>query len=136
MNTLIASVRATSGDVISEASAAGLVQTYGTRAVALADLVKVDPSLGAPLVPGRWEILAQVDWAVDEEMACGVSDVLVRRTQLFYRDADQGLGCAAVVGQRLGAKLGWDAVRTAESVDAYREEVAMSRRWRDELPAA
>ncbi len=134
VNTLIASVRAASGDKLSDVTAAGLVQTYGTRAVALAGLVKVDPSRGAPLVPGRWEILAQVDWAVDEEMACGVSDVLVRRTQLFYRDADQGLGCAAVVGACLGAKLGWDAVRTAESVDAYREEVAKSRRWRDELP--
>ena len=34
------------------------------------------PELAQPLVPGRHEILAQVDLAVDEELAVEVDDVL------------------------------------------------------------
>lgn len=112
-----------------------LVGTYGTRALDVARKVRRDPALGARLVEGRPEILAQVDWAVEAELAAEVADVLVRRTQMFYRDEDQGLGCAEVVGERMGTLLGWDAGRVRASVQAYRDEVALARAWRSDLAA-
>ncbi|MEZ4255803.1 MAG: glycerol-3-phosphate dehydrogenase [Polyangiales bacterium] len=117
---------------LSEASAQYLANTYGMRALVLADRVRREPKLGAPLVPGRPEILGQVDWAVTEELAASVSDVMTRRTQLFYRDHDQGLGAAEAVGQRMQALLGWTPERFQEEVDRYRQDVALSRQWRDE----
>jgi glycerol-3-phosphate dehydrogenase len=114
---------------IGEDTAATLVGTYGVRAVDIARRVREDGALAERLCEGRPEILAQVDWAVHEELASEVADVLVRRTQIYYRDADQGLGAAEKVGARMGALLGWDAARVAASVQAYREEVARSRAW-------
>ena len=109
-----------------------LARTYGMRAIELAKRVAADPSLAAPLVPGRPEVLVQVDWAADEEMACAVADLFVRRTQLYYRAADQGLSALPTVAARLGAKLGWTDAQVAAEIAAYQAEVALSRAWRSD----
>jgi glycerol-3-phosphate dehydrogenase len=67
---------------------------------------------------------------VNEELAARLSDVMMRRTQLFYRDRDQGLGAAPAVAARMAELLGWDAARTDDEVARYRADVARSRRWR------
>lgn len=107
-----------------------LAERYGTRGVDLARAVAAEPGLGERLVLGRPEVLAQVDWAVREELAASASDVLVRRTQLYFRDVDQGLGCTERIAARMGALLGWDAARVAREVADYQAEVARSRAWR------
>ena len=129
---LVARVKDVGGEAMAADVASHLVSTYGTRAIELARLVRATPALGARLVPERPEILAQVDWSVNEEMASEVADVLVRRTQMFYRDHDQGLGCAEAVGARMAGLLGWDDVRRDASVEAYRAEVALARAWMNE----
>lgn len=109
-----------------------LANTYGTRGLRIAAAVVGEPELATPLVPGRPEILGQVDWAVREELAARLADVMIRRTQLFYRDLDQGLGAAPAVADRMARLLGWSAERRAEEEAAYAAEVALSRRWRTE----
>jgi glycerol-3-phosphate dehydrogenase len=116
---------------ISEDTAKSLANTYGMRGVDVAKLAGKDPALAERLVPGRPEILAQVDWAVREELASTVTDVMVRRTQLFYRDHDQGLSAAAVVAARMAGLLAWDAETEASRLAAYQTEVALSRAWRE-----
>jgi len=130
-----ARVREVSGDHLSLQTARLLTDTYGMTAVELASAVREDPRLAAPLCAGRPEIELQVRWAAREELAASVADVLVRRTQLFYRERDQALGAAERVGEILAEELGWDAERTLASVQAYRDRVAQSRRWRDGLDA-
>ncbi|MBN2798459.1 MAG: glycerol-3-phosphate dehydrogenase [Deltaproteobacteria bacterium] len=115
---------------IAQDTALWLANTYGTRGVELARWVRRDPSLAARLVEGRPEILAAVDWAVEEECATRLEDVMLRRTQLYYRDLDQGLGALDAVSERMAALLGWDAARRAEEVAIYRAEVTRSRRWK------
>lgn len=110
-----------------------LADTYGMRALELAKRCAADSSLAAALIPGRPEIVAQVDWAIDQELAHSLSDVLTRRTQLFYKDTDQGLGCAEAVAQRMAKKLGWDDARVAAELASYREDVARSRSWRESI---
>ncbi|MGB0640772.1 MAG: glycerol-3-phosphate dehydrogenase C-terminal domain-containing protein, partial [Myxococcota bacterium] len=58
------------------------------------------------------------------------SDVLIRRTQLFYRDSDQGLGAVDKVAEQMAAILNWTAEQTEQNVLAYRAEVERSRCWR------
>jgi glycerol-3-phosphate dehydrogenase len=99
----------------------------------VARLIAADPSLGEPLTPGRPERLAQVDFAVDRELARTVRDVLIRRTQLYFRDTDQGLLAAPVVAARMQLKLGWSDARREQEIEAYRAEVALSRRWKTEM---
>ena len=125
-------IRAASEDRLTMEVAHYLAIAYGARAVELARRCLETPSLLAPLVDGRPEIRGQVRWAVREEMAATISDVMVRRTQLFFRDVDQGLGCMDAVADIMQAELGWDDATRQRMVEAYREEVALSRAWRDE----
>ncbi len=115
---------------LAETSARLLADTYGMRSIEIAGLVRKDTGLGDALVEGRPEILAQVDWAVTEELAATVCDVMIRRTQLYYRDFDQGLGAAQAVSRRMATLLGWTEEQRQASVEAYRCEVQRSRAWR------
>jgi glycerol-3-phosphate dehydrogenase len=74
-----------------------------------------------------------VDWALDQELAHSLSDVLTRRTQLFYKDTNQGLDCAEAVAQRMAKRLGWDDARVATELATYRDDVARSRAWQKEI---
>lgn len=111
-----------------------LGDTYGMRGVDIARLCAEEAALATRIVEGRPEILAQVDWAVREELASRLADVMIRRTQLFYRDTDQGLGAAPRVADRMAELLDWNAARRDEELEHYRAEVALSRQWRNESP--
>lgn len=115
-------------------TARNLASTYGMRGVDLAATAAADQLLAQPIVPGRPEIMAQVDHAVKLELAETTRDVLIRRTQLFFRDHDQGLGAVEKVAARMASLLGWDSSRETEEVLAYQEEVGRSRRWRGDTP--
>lgn len=110
-----------------------LTDNYGMKAFDIARLCAVNPKLLEPLIPGRPEIVAQVDWAVTEELAASVTDVMIRRTQLFYRDGDQGLGAVEVIADRMAQLIGWSDEEKRRSIAAYKAEVALSRRWREDL---
>jgi len=110
-----------------------LVDTYGMRALELAKLCAADPSLMEPIVPGRVEIMAQVDFGVREELAASASDIMIRRTQIFFRDFKQGLGSLDKVALRLAHLIGWSDEEKQKSIDAYEAEVALSQRWKEEL---
>ena len=109
-----------------------LADTYGMRGVDIAARVAAHPELGARLVEGRPEILAQVDHAVERELALRLVDVMVRRTQLFYRDHDQGLGAAERIAAHMARLLGWDQLRIARELATYHDEVSFSRAWKDD----
>ncbi len=118
---------------LSEAVRRHLVDTYGMRAVEVAQLCADDPSAREPIVPGRVEIMAQIDFGVREELAASVSDILIRRTQIFFRDENQGLDALSAVADRMGALLGWSDEDRQRSIEGYEAEVALSRKWREEL---
>ncbi|MGB5286348.1 MAG: glycerol-3-phosphate dehydrogenase C-terminal domain-containing protein, partial [Polyangiales bacterium] len=96
-------------------------------------LCKADPALAEPIVPGRVEIMAQVDFGVREELAASVSDIMIRRTQIFFRDLQQGLGSVEKVATRIAELIGWSDEERQKSIDAYKVEVALSQRWKEEL---
>ena len=123
-------VQALSEGRLSMESAMLLTDTYGMCALDVACLVAAHPLLADPIVSGRPEVMGQVEWAVRMELANEVSDVLMRRTQLFFRDSDQGLGGVERVGAYMAEALGWSPERREQSEEAYRKEVACSRAWR------
>jgi glycerol-3-phosphate dehydrogenase len=120
-------------DGLSEKLRLYLVDTYGTRALEVAALCASDPTLREPIVPGRVEIMAQVDFGVREELAASVGDILVRRTQIFFRDYNQGLGAVDKVATRMAQLIGWSDQEKQRSIDAYKADVALSRKWKEEL---
>ena len=113
-----------------EATARLFATTYGTRGTDLAARMAQDQTAAEPLVEGRPERMVQVDWAVEKELARAVSDVMIRRTQLYFRDLDQGLGAAPKVATRMAKLLGWSEERREREIAEYQAEVARSRAWR------
>ena len=107
-----------------------LVDQYGARGVDFAEWVTADSEASQRLIPGRPEVLGVVDWAVREEFAASLSDVMIRRTQLFFKEKNQGLDVAERVAKRMAALLGWSPERVMSELDEYRDEVALSRKWR------
>jgi glycerol-3-phosphate dehydrogenase len=107
-----------------------LGNNYGMRGIDIARLVVEEPALAKPLIPGRPEILALVDWGVNEEFASSVVDIMERRTQLYYRDLNQGLDAMDLVARRMQELLGWDEARVETEIAEYVQEVARSRQWR------
>ena len=123
-------IRDVGGQILTAETARLLADTYGMRGQAVARLARKDPSLAEPLVPGRPEILAQVDFGVSQELCATVVGALKQRTQVFYRDPDQGLGCAARVADRMADLLDWSPQERDRHLADYEAEVADSRRWR------
>jgi glycerol-3-phosphate dehydrogenase len=130
---LVADIIAASAGSFEEDTARYLAGSHGVLGMDVAVLAAARPELAARLVPGRPEVLACVEWAVTRELAATVDDVLQRRLPLFFKDLDQGLGCAERVADHMAAALGWDEARRAQELERYRHEVALSRAWRSEL---
>lgn len=118
--------------LIGAATAALLASSYGTRAFEVLALVKAEPELGEELTQGRPEILAQVRYGVQQELAATVADIAMRRTQLYYRDVNQGLDAVPHIAEEMQRLLGWSDEEKAREVARYEAEVALSRRWKSE----
>ena len=123
---------ATDGRAIDPLAAADprLVSRYGTEAAVVVDLIREDPSLGHPLVPGLRYLRAEAVFAVRHEMATTLVDVLTRRTRAHLQHRAACREAAPAVAALLGGELGWDAQETAAQVAAY------ERLCDDELDAA
>jgi glycerol-3-phosphate dehydrogenase len=116
---------------VSEALAAHLAGRYGSRVrevVATAGAAAADPALLRPISPDLPDVEAEAVFAARAEDARSVSDVLIRRTHLFWEAAGQGGEAAGTVAGILRRELGWSAEQEARSREEYLAEVAVSRR--------
>ena len=107
-----------------------LAYKYGTRVEALTHLCKQDPSLKKRIVEDLPYAWVEIEVAAQQEMAYTVADALVRRTQLYYRDQDHGLGVVDETAHRMGKILGWSSEECARQIQDYKERVATNRQWR------
>jgi len=121
---------------VPEVAARHLVDTYGSEAMAVANLATRDPTLAEPLAAGFPILRAEVVYQARRELALSVSDVMVRRTHLFHRHPAQGTEVTPVVASLLAQELGWDAAREAASLSAYLAEVQRMRHALTPAPAS
>ena len=109
---------------------AHLVATYGARAGHVVALAAANPSLMERLCPELPTLRVEALFAIRQDHACEVEDVLRRRLLLFRDDRAQGMGVAPAVADMLASELEWSAPRRARSLRAYEHAVAVSRAWR------
>lgn len=107
-----------------------LAGEYGARAPGLVARGTADATAFGRLDPELPSVFAQVDEAVEVEMACTLDDVMSRRIPLILRARDQGLGIAPKVAERMAQKLAWSPERTAKELEQYRAAVASSRAYK------
>ena len=106
------------------------LQLLGTGALAVLEMLSIEPSLGERLGEGIPYIEAEVVYAARNEMVISLTDFMVRRSLIFYEDGHQGLGCMPRVASILAGELGWDEGEKARQLEAYREVVDLSRAYK------
>ncbi len=99
-------------------SAMRLVRLYGTEAGEVARLGSARIAGGAPVITG------EVDWAVMQEGAVTVEDVIYRRTRAALYEAGAGVAIAEATGARMAALLGWNEAQTRAQVEGVRTRLA------------
>ena len=80
-----------------------------------------EPALCAQLHPALPYIAAEVVWAVREEMARTVEDVLARHTRALFLNANAAIDMAEPVAKLLAAELGRDQAWTTAQVKEFTE---------------
>ena len=109
------------GNLIDKDALRNLIWTYGARHTQVLDLVKQDASLGQRIREDRLEILAEVAFSIQNEMALTLCDVLTRRTGIgtLGHPGDEVLEKTADLAARL---LGWDSERVASEKKIYQDK--------------
>jgi glycerol-3-phosphate dehydrogenase len=125
----LAAVRAAAGRLaedykVTRETVEHLTNRYGSLAADVLDLVRAEPALGKVLAPGYPYLRAEVAYAVTQEGALHVADVLERRIRLFIESADSGASVADEVSVIMGRLLGWSRRRRAAETARYLDLVA------------
>jgi glycerol-3-phosphate dehydrogenase len=91
-----------------ESDSSGALAVYGTDSSEIRSLANKTPELAKPLHPALPIIGAQVVWAVRQEMARTLDDVLARRTRALFLNARAAIEMAPQAARLMAAELGRD----------------------------
>lgn len=105
---------------VDQAVVGHLIDLYGSRFERVLALTEENPDWKRPLAAGSHDILAQVVYAIREQMARTVTDVMLRRIGCGL-DADSGFVKLEAVARCMGRELNWDEGRVHAEMAAYRE---------------
>jgi glycerol-3-phosphate dehydrogenase len=111
---------------VPEAEIKRLLNRYGNETPTILDLAASDPLLGQRLPSGVY-LGAEVHFAVTNEGALHLDDVLTRRTRLSIESADRGTDAAPFVASVMAPLLGWDDDAIAREIDHYEKRVEAER---------
>lgn len=92
---------------------------YGSDAAAIEKLAAEDPALARKLHDSFPYTFAQVQWAIQHEMAESLEDVLARRLRLLFLDAKVAAAVAPEVAAFIAPRLNWSEARVAAEVEAF-----------------
>ncbi len=96
-----------------------LASRYGSRASMVAAIIAERPELSARIVAGCPALRAEVVHAICAEMATSVSDFLVRRTAMVWRDPASAIAAAPEVARLMGIELGWNDERVTSELTNF-----------------
>lgn len=104
-----------------------LVFSYGSRVLAMLDTVAADSAKVDPALPYTW---GELDYVIAHESVRELEDLFLRRTEVYYQAADNGLGIAAEAVRRMAAHLGTDEAWQEQALTKYRARCAAGLAWR------
>lgn len=112
-----ARARSEAGGVIQGGALSALVATHGTRWRHVAALCRERPALAEPIAAGVPFPRAAVAYAVREEMACTLADVVLRRLPIGAA-GHPGRAAAAACAEVMASECGWTPERAASELEA------------------
>jgi glycerol-3-phosphate dehydrogenase len=92
---------------------------YGTDEELILQLIGNDPSLSETIVNGHTYTHAEVVWAIRNEMAVTLEDILARRLRLLFLDAGAAIEAAPLVADIFQREAGWSDKRKQEQLDEF-----------------
>jgi len=92
---------------------------YGSDRAEVESRARADPALAERIHPALPYMTAEADWAIENEMARTVEDILARRTRSLLLDATAASEAAPKVAQLLANKLGRDRVWITEQIKEF-----------------
>ncbi len=101
-----------------------LIRTHGTEHVGLLAYARRDPALLRPLSDACPILRAEVLYAVEQENALTVGDLMARRTRLMLFEPGHGLDGAEEASRLMGEVFGWSSRERQRQLSLYRDEVA------------
>jgi glycerol-3-phosphate dehydrogenase len=111
---------------VPHACARRMVRLYGTEAASIA-------AMGTePLVPGSPVLASEVDWAVTQEGAATLEDVIYRRLRTALYSPDTEKPSVEAAARRMSGLLGWEDARVAREIGATRGRMAADLSFRDD----
>ena len=99
-----------------------LAHSYGSDFGRVVTLAREDEQLRGRLVEGLPHIAAEIVYAVRNEMAVTLADVLTRRTRLAMLAGRAALECAPLAARFMAQELGWNGAETALQIAKFTEE--------------
>jgi glycerol-3-phosphate dehydrogenase len=104
---------------LSPKTARHLAQKFGADSPKVLELGEQEEQLRQPLIVGGAAIQAEVVYAIREEMAQSIEDILLRRIGLQLYSWKEAVQAAPVVGRLLAREFNWTDAQTDEAVCAY-----------------
>jgi len=105
------------------AVASRLVHAHGDEWRDVWGLTEREPELAERIEPSRPYLMAELRWAVENELAFTLADLLVRRIPIAFETRDHGRAAARRVAPLVAACLGWDAARVGAEIERFDAEV-------------
>lgn len=106
--------------------AAVWIRRYGANAQRIIERWVRDPE-SRELIGDRLLTRAEIEYAVDAEMVVSLSDLLVRRTAVFFWSEDGGLASAEPIARELERLVPWPPGRREREIEEYRSLVLRNR---------
>jgi len=97
------------------------LRVYGSDAAEIVRLAKMDERLGVPIHESFPYQAIEVVWAVHNEMARTVEDILSRRTRMLQLDAQAAVDSAATVAKLMASELGKDDQWQQAQIEQFRQ---------------
>ncbi len=95
------------------------LEVYGSDAAGIRQLITEQPHLGEKLGSGLPYLAAEVVWAVRNEMARTLEDVLARRLRLLFLNAQAAIDIATQVAGLMAAELAQDEAWQAAQLESF-----------------
>jgi glycerol-3-phosphate dehydrogenase len=92
---------------------------YGSDRPEVESRARADAALAEPIHPALPYLTAEVDWAIENEMARTVEDILARRTRSLLLDAKAEAEAAPKVAELLASRLGRDKVWASQQSEQF-----------------
>lgn len=112
-------------DVISH-----LQHAHGPQFGRVLEVARRNARLAERMVADLPYIWAEVPYAIEQEMALSIGDILSRRTHILNESVDNGMEAAPHVAAMLGEYMDWDRARIEKELRVFEEQVALARAYR------